>query len=285
MLSEFDLFGVIFAFGSPNAHSCVVGSGKQNSLCRMPGHSINFLRMPGHGRRGLLLLAVEHLDHLVNPTGCHNILLHRVNVDTRDAGFRGAVRGVRARLLEALDLFLRRESGGLDALLACSLELFCLGTHGLQHILGHRLAVRGRGGSSCGTLADTLLQILVRSHSLITLRNQASDAPAGGIMLVECLGQLLAKSLQVFLQSVRFQHCGVPFLLKEGQNAWDAGGCKITRCDGAVCLDSDQVIHGQVFARDGAFVTRCQVLLDQALLEHMASLARHHRFLWNLAGK
>jgi hypothetical protein len=75
---------------------------------------------------------------------------------------------------------------------------------------------------------------------------------------------------------VGLEHDGVPLVLEGAEQRGDGGEVGRARRDDLRRLQLDQVLDGEIFARDGISVVLGDVGLDQALFENIAALARRN---------
>jgi len=129
----------------------------------------------------------------------------------------------------------------------------------------HRIAV---AGASC--YGD----IRQRLSRFISLTCQPRDYSCGRIVLVEGSAELLSRLRQLLLERVRLEDEGVPLVLEGIEERRYRREVRRARRDDLRRLELDQVLDGQVLARDGVGVVLGDVCLDQALLENVAALAR-----------
>jgi hypothetical protein len=120
--------------------------------------------------------------------------------------------------------------------------------------------------------------------SFVAFPCQTRDDACGSIVLVEGSAELLSRLRQLLLERVRLEHNGVPLVLESAEQGGDR--CEIRRagCDDLGRLELDEVLDGELLARDGVGVVFGNVRLNQALLENIAALSRRDRVSGSLSG-
>lgn len=145
--------------------------------------------------------------------------------------------------------------------------------------LGRGLSVGGRRH-----FARFRLQRGQRFLGAAHLLAQTGDDPAGGVVLIQCVAQLLASDLQLVAQRERVQHGAVPLVLHDFQQSRYAGGARRSRPHHRLRLHLDQVGHVELLARDRIDGIGQNVFFDEPPLEYGAGRWRYNRLLRNLLG-
>ena len=89
-------------------------------------------------------------------------------------------------------------------------------------------SLRSLGGSALETRDHGCTERReIRSKSVsgfVSLLDETSNDSAGGLVLVESLGELLTNVVELLLEGEGFQHKAVPFVLEGIEESWDTGG-------------------------------------------------------------
>mmetsp|Transcript_114418 Transcript_114418/g.363666 ORF Transcript_114418/g.363666 Transcript_114418/m.363666 type:complete len:298 (+) Transcript_114418:836-1729(+) len=209
-----------------------------------------------------------------------------VHIDAEDARGRGLVRGVRAHAGQPLDV---RDRGQVweVTLLTCLRQCLAALRHALQDVRRQAdfCAVIVGGGDAGGQRAgvrELLLELLDLRPGGIALAQQACDDSARGVVLVQGVGQLLARGVEIRLQLVRLGHQSIPLALQEAQHARDGGGGRRPGSHCLVRLHADQVILCELLLCDRALSRALNVLQDEALLIDVPRLRVKLRLLRRL---
>lgn len=89
-------------------------------------------------------------------------------------------------------------------------------------------------------------------------------------MLVEGSAEFLTGLRKLLLQLVGLEGDGIPFVLESGEEGGDGGEGRRTWANGALCLELDKVVGGELFAVDGVGAMLGNVCLNQTLLENIS---------------
>lgn len=151
------------------------------------------------------------------------------------------------------------------------LLLLCLVNLGGER-LRQRLAIDLHGIAAVAATADG--HIRQSFAGLVPLARQSRNYASSRIVLVERCAQLLSCLRELLLKRVRLEHNGVPFVLEGAEKRGDRCEVRRARVDDLRRLKLDQVLDGEVLARNGIGVVFGNVRLDETLLEDISALAR-----------
>lgn len=101
-------------------------------------------------------------------------------------------------------------------------------------------------------------------------------------MLIQSIGQLIARLRQLLLQFERLEGESVPFVLKGRQEGGNRSECGRAWTNDPGRLDGQEVFEVELIASDGILAILLNVLFDQPLLENSASLLRNDRLVGSL---
>ena len=104
------------------------------------------------------------------------------------------------------------------------------------------------------------------------LTNSPSDDPAGGVVLVQGVAELLPGCLQLLPEGEAVQHHGVPLVLQRLEDGGDRGGGGRLGLHQRRALDLDQLLLGQRLLVNRVHPVISQKLLDQTPLKNLSQV-------------
>ena len=221
----------------------------------------------------LTLGRVEERDGTVRAAGGDHVSVRGVHRDGGDSLALGGMTRRRRRARERGDAVRGGERGGNLALLTRLRQFLRLGGHGVDRgggdaalgafaVVGEvggvgevgsrALGGGGAGGGRAG-LAGGALGVGEGGAGLVAFLHETRDDAAGGVVLVEGVGELLSGGVEIFAELVGLEHERVPLVVEDGEHAGDGGGARGLGLHRRVHLDREEVIEGERGLGHGAF--------------------------------
>ena len=237
---------------------------------RQPAHALLMLR---ELTDALTLGRVEERDGTVRAAGGDHVSVRGVHRDGGDSLALGGMTRRRRRARERGDAVRGGERGGNLALLTRLRQFLRLGGHGVDRgggnaalgafaVVGEvggvgEVGSRALGGGGAGGrragLAGGVLGVGEGGAGLVAFLHETRDDAAGGVVLVEGVGELLSGGVEIFAELVGLEHERVPLVVEDGEHAGDGGGARGLGLHRLVHLDREEVIEGERGLGHGAF--------------------------------